>query len=121
MTGKDHLPFYQNLQAYYKLGCIQNVQSMKSFMREVGHTYIVSCLPRLRKSALLSLKSKNKEAALRHIRLLKLTSETREKCTSLLNRVEEVLSVIENAESTKQVWSFCWTCSDPSNATLYFL
>eukprot|EP00268_Persea_americana_P012555 TRINITY_DN15330_c0_g1_i1.p1 TRINITY_DN15330_c0_g1~~TRINITY_DN15330_c0_g1_i1.p1 ORF type:complete len:413 (+),score=84.46 TRINITY_DN15330_c0_g1_i1:180-1418(+) len=58
---------------------------------------------KLRKSALQSLKSKNKEGALRHVRLLKLTSETREKCTALLNRVEEVLSIIENTESTKQV------------------
>lgn len=56
-----------------------------------------------RRSALGSLKSGNKPAAQRHIRLSKMISETRAKCTVLLNRVEEVLGVIENAESTKQV------------------
>ncbi|KAJ0113355.1 hypothetical protein Patl1_00764 [Pistacia atlantica] len=56
-----------------------------------------------RKSALSSLQSGNKTVALRHARQLKLAKESREKCTSLLNRVEEVLSVIENAESTKKV------------------
>ncbi|XP_077218494.1 SNF7 family protein [Tasmannia lanceolata] len=56
-----------------------------------------------RKSALDSLKSGNKQAAHRHIRQLKLTSNSREKCTALLNRVEEVIGVIANAESTKKV------------------
>ena len=41
--------------------------------------------------------------ALRHARELKLANESREKCASFLNRVEEVLSVIANAESTKKV------------------
>ncbi|KAJ4727940.1 Charged multivesicular body 7 [Melia azedarach] len=56
-----------------------------------------------RKSALVSLQSGNKVVALRHARQLKLTKESREKCASLFNRVEEVVSVIENAESTKKV------------------
>ncbi|XP_058076087.1 uncharacterized protein LOC131224762 isoform X1 [Magnolia sinica] len=56
-----------------------------------------------RKSALDFIKSGNKKGALRHVRQLKLTSESREKCTSLLNRVEEVLNIIANAESTKKV------------------
>lgn len=56
-----------------------------------------------RQSALASLKSGNKKLALRHAREMKLGTENREKCTSLLNRVEEVLSVIANAESTKRV------------------
>ncbi|KAK3194426.1 hypothetical protein Dsin_025736 [Dipteronia sinensis] len=56
-----------------------------------------------RKSALASLQSGNKKVALRHARQLKLATESREKCTSLLNRVEEVLNVIANAESTKKV------------------
>uniref|UniRef100_A0A2P2IHC0 Charged multivesicular body protein 7 n=2 Tax=Rhizophora mucronata TaxID=61149 RepID=A0A2P2IHC0_RHIMU len=56
-----------------------------------------------RKLAIASLNSGNKTTALRHARLLKLASESREKCTSLLNRVEEVLNVIANAESTKKV------------------
>lgn len=61
-------------------------------------------LCRSRKSALTSLQSGNKTVALRHARQLKLAKESREKCTSLLNRVEEVLCVIENAESTKKVF-----------------
>ncbi|KAK9282142.1 hypothetical protein L1049_005054 [Liquidambar formosana] len=56
-----------------------------------------------RKSALASLNSGNRKVALRHAREIKLASESREKCTSLLNRVEEVLNVIANAESTKKV------------------
>ncbi|XVF72856.1 hypothetical protein PTKIN_Ptkin12aG0154300 [Pterospermum kingtungense] len=56
-----------------------------------------------RQSALASLKSGNKKLALRHARDMKLGTENREKCTSFLNRVEEVLSVIANAESTKKV------------------
>lgn len=58
-----------------------------------------------RQSALacLKLNSSNKRVALRHARELKLASESREKCISLLNRVEEVLNVIANAESTKTV------------------
>ncbi|XP_061967533.1 uncharacterized protein LOC133691170 isoform X3 [Populus nigra] len=56
-----------------------------------------------RKSALASLNSGNKKVALRHAREMKLASESRERCTSLLNRVEEVLNVIANAESTQKV------------------
>lgn len=41
--------------------------------------------------------------AIRHAREMKLASESREKCTSLLNRVEEILNAIMNAESTKKV------------------
>lgn len=58
---------------------------------------------RLRKSALNSLNSGNRKAALRRARELKMSYDSREKCTSLLNRVEEVISVIANAESTKNV------------------
>ncbi|CAK7348555.1 unnamed protein product [Dovyalis caffra] len=56
-----------------------------------------------RKSALASLSSGNKKVALRHAREMKVASEGRERCASLLNRVEEVLNVIANAESTKKV------------------
>ncbi|KAL1216239.1 hypothetical protein V5N11_018689 [Cardamine amara subsp. amara] len=55
------------------------------------------------KSALASLKSGHKKVALRHARELKLATESREKCTSLLNRVEEVLKTIADSESTKMV------------------
>ncbi|CAI0470112.1 unnamed protein product [Linum tenue] len=53
--------------------------------------------------ALASLKSGNKKAALRHARELKMASVSGEKCVSLLNRVEEILEVIANAESTRKV------------------
>ncbi|KAG8653364.1 uncharacterized protein LOC110615567 isoform X2 [Manihot esculenta] len=56
-----------------------------------------------RKSALVYVKSGNKKMAIRHAREMKLASESREKCTSLLNRVEEILNAIMNAESTKKV------------------
>ncbi|KAK1293014.1 hypothetical protein QJS10_CPB17g00837 [Acorus calamus] len=58
---------------------------------------------KFRKLALASLKSGNKQIALRHVRQLKSLSESRNKCTSFLDRVEEVLSAIADAESTKKV------------------
>ncbi|THG05846.1 hypothetical protein TEA_003957 [Camellia sinensis var. sinensis] len=60
-------------------------------------------ISRYRKLALASLQSGNKKVALKHARELKLSSESREKCTTLLNRVEEVLRVIADAESSKKV------------------
>ncbi|XP_043711408.1 uncharacterized protein LOC122660253 isoform X2 [Telopea speciosissima] len=56
-----------------------------------------------RKSALASLRTRNKDVALRYAKQLKLAHESREKCASLLNRVEEVLNIISHAESTKKV------------------
>lgn len=56
-----------------------------------------------RKRALLSFKAGNKNAAFRYVRQSKLFSESRNKCTQLLERVEEVISLIAIAESTKQV------------------
>lgn len=56
-----------------------------------------------RSCALASMKSGNRQVALKHAKQMKLTSQSREKCSSLLNRVEEVLSVVTDAESTKKV------------------
>ncbi|KAL1312848.1 hypothetical protein HN51_039430 [Arachis hypogaea] len=56
-----------------------------------------------RKSALASLHSGNKKLALRHARELKLATQSRDKCSSLLNRVQEVLGVIADAEATKKI------------------
>lgn len=53
--------------------------------------------------ALSSHKSGNKQVAYRYIRQVKLFSESRAKCISFLERVEEVLGLIANAESTKKV------------------
>ena len=65
--------------------------------------WFIYFLCRSRKTALAFLHSGNKKVALRHARELKLANESREKCATFLNRVEEVLSVIANAESTKKV------------------
>ncbi|PIN20113.1 hypothetical protein CDL12_07210 [Handroanthus impetiginosus] len=58
---------------------------------------------RSRNSALASLKAGNKTGALRHAKDLKLASQSRERYTALLDRVEEVLQVIADAESSKKV------------------
>ncbi|KAK4786970.1 hypothetical protein SAY86_010803 [Trapa natans] len=57
-----------------------------------------------RSLAVASLKSGDRRAALRYARELKLARESREKCDSLMNRVEEVLNVILDAESTRKVF-----------------
>uniref|UniRef100_A0ACD5VML0 Uncharacterized protein n=1 Tax=Avena sativa TaxID=4498 RepID=A0ACD5VML0_AVESA len=57
-----------------------------------------------RKRALVSFKVGNKNAAFRYVRQSKLFSESRNKCTQLLERVEEVICLIATAESTKQVY-----------------
>ncbi|KAM0954617.1 putative Snf7 family protein [Dioscorea sansibarensis] len=56
-----------------------------------------------RQMGLSSLKSGNKQVAYRYIRQVKLFSDSRAKCISFLERVEEVLSLIANAESAKKV------------------
>ncbi|VFQ88830.1 unnamed protein product [Cuscuta campestris] len=56
-----------------------------------------------RKAALASLKCGNKIAALRFAKELKLVSQSRDKCTNLVDRVEEVLRAIADAESSKKV------------------
>ncbi|PKA65692.1 hypothetical protein AXF42_Ash013107 [Apostasia shenzhenica] len=56
-----------------------------------------------RQMALVSFKSGNKQQARRHILQAKLFSENLGKCTSFLERVEEVLAAIADAESTKKV------------------
>lgn len=61
------------------------------------------CFCSSRKMALTSFKLGNKQAAFRCIRQSKMLSESRSKYTSLLDRVEKVLSNIANAESTKKV------------------
>ncbi|KAL6515870.1 hypothetical protein OROGR_019175 [Orobanche gracilis] len=56
-----------------------------------------------RTSALASLKVRNKRGALRYAAELKLISQSRERCTTLLERVEKVLQAITDAESLKKV------------------
>ncbi|GAA0138303.1 membrane traffic protein [Lithospermum erythrorhizon] len=57
----------------------------------------------IKELATVSLKMGNRTSALRHARELKLASQGREKCITLLNRVEEVLGIISDAESSKKV------------------
>ncbi|KAM3348227.1 hypothetical protein ACQJBY_021876 [Aegilops geniculata] len=57
-----------------------------------------------RRAALMSFKAGDKQGAFRYVRQSKLFSESRNKCTQLLERVEEVISLIASAESTKQVY-----------------
>ncbi|CAI9114649.1 OLC1v1015418C1 [Oldenlandia corymbosa var. corymbosa] len=56
-----------------------------------------------RGSAVACLRSGNRKLALRHAKELKVAYESREKCTILLNRVEEVLRVIGDIESSRKV------------------
>ncbi|KAJ1283398.1 hypothetical protein BS78_03G125500 [Paspalum vaginatum] len=57
-----------------------------------------------RRSALAAFKSRDKQAAYRYVRQSKLFSKSRSKCMQLLERVEEVISLIASAESTKKVY-----------------
>ncbi|CAL4950357.1 unnamed protein product [Urochloa decumbens] len=57
-----------------------------------------------RRRALASFKSGDKQAAYRYVRQSKVFSQSRSRCTQLLERVEEVISLIASAESTKKVY-----------------
>lgn len=56
-----------------------------------------------RNLALASLKQGNKKLALRYAKELKLASQSRERCSALLDQVEKVLQAITDAESSKEV------------------
>ncbi|KAL3652984.1 hypothetical protein CASFOL_002665 [Castilleja foliolosa] len=56
-----------------------------------------------RNSALGCLKDGNKRVALKYAAEMKMASQSRERCTALLERVENVLQVITDAESSKKV------------------
>lgn len=83
---------------YHNLHLIWTVEKLQQQVDVIDQRIEAS-----RKQALTSFKSGNKQAAYRHIRQSKLFSESRAKCTSLLERVEEVLRVIADNESTKKV------------------
>ncbi|EES00603.1 hypothetical protein BDA96_03G142900 [Sorghum bicolor] len=57
-----------------------------------------------RRRALASFKSGDKQAAYRYVRQSKLFSQSRSRCTQLLERIEEVISLIASAESNKKVY-----------------
>ncbi|XP_047953030.1 uncharacterized protein LOC125200052 [Salvia hispanica] len=56
-----------------------------------------------RESAIASLREANKKLALRHTKEMKLASQSRERCSALLDQVEKVLQAISDAESSKKV------------------
>lgn len=56
-----------------------------------------------RRRALASFKSGDKQAAYRYVRQSKLFSQSRSRCTQLLERIEEIISLIASAESNKKV------------------
>ncbi|KAF8392752.1 hypothetical protein HHK36_023101 [Tetracentron sinense] len=92
------------------LHLIWTVENLQQQLDVIDQRYEMS-----RKSALAYLKFGNKKVALRHARQLKLASKSREKCSSLLNQVEEVISVISNAESTKKAMEEVLGSWDPLN------
>ena len=59
-----------------------------------------------RRRALSSFKSGDKQGAYHYVRQSKVFSQSRNRCTQLLERVEEVISLIAIAESTKKVRFF---------------
>jgi len=56
-----------------------------------------------RNAAILALRSGDKQAALRHARRLKILTISKKKCESFMDRIEEVLTFIVDAETTKKV------------------
>lgn len=56
-----------------------------------------------RNAAILALRTGDKQAALRHARRLKTLTISKKKCESFMDRIEEVLTFIVDAETTKKV------------------
>ncbi|XP_057854673.1 uncharacterized protein LOC131064539 isoform X2 [Cryptomeria japonica] len=54
-------------------------------------------------SALSAIQAGNKQVSLRHVRYMKMALESKAKCVGFMDRVEEVLGVIVDTESTKKV------------------
>ncbi|CAH9058340.1 unnamed protein product [Cuscuta europaea] len=83
---------------YNVLHLIWTVEKLEQQLQLIDQRY-----EKTRKSALAYLKCGNKSAALRCAKELKLVSQSRDKCTNLLERVEDVLRLIADAESSKKV------------------
>lgn len=60
---------------------------------------------------MLALKSRDKKGALRHARRLKVLTTSKEKCETFMDRVDEVLTAIADAEATRKVCYACLRCS----------
>lgn len=60
---------------------------------------------------MLALKSRDKKGALRHARRLKVLTTSKEKCETFMDRIDEVLTAIADAEATRKVRNACLYCS----------
>ncbi|GFQ07838.1 charged multivesicular body protein 7, partial [Phtheirospermum japonicum] len=83
---------------YNVLHLIWTTEKLEQQLRLIDQRYQKS-----RDSALGCLKDGNKRVALRYAAEMKMASQSRERCTALLDRVENVLQVITDAESSKKV------------------
>lgn len=61
---------------------------------------------RARTSVIKSAKAGFRSEALRYVRSMKLLQLSREKCAGSMDKIENVLSLIADAETTKKVRSF---------------
>ncbi|XP_078435968.1 SNF7 family protein isoform X2 [Wolffia australiana] len=77
---------------YEVLHLIWTMEKMQEQLDTIDRRWELS-----RKAALVASKSGNKSIALRHIRYTKVLSRDRERYTSLLDRVEEVLGIVSEA------------------------
>ncbi|KAJ3676016.1 hypothetical protein LUZ60_003428 [Juncus effusus] len=83
---------------YYLLNLIWTEEKLNQQIDLINQNW-----QRSRQMALTCLKSGNKQAALRHIKQSKLISENREKFNSMHEKVENILQLISDAESAKNV------------------
>ena len=72
----------------------------RSQLKSVFPFYVCST----RNAAILALRTGDKQAALRHARRLKTLTISKKKCESFMDRIEEVLTFIVDAETTKKVF-----------------
>lgn len=78
-------------------------QPLMLFFLPFNRIILYRALCRSRNSALASLREGNKKLALRYTKELKLASQSRERCSALLDQVEKVLQAIMDAESSEKV------------------
>ncbi|GER41905.1 charged multivesicular body protein [Striga asiatica] len=93
--GADSTPLSVD---YSILHLVWTTEKLEQQLDSIDHRYQKS-----RTLALASIKDGNKKRALRYAAELKLASQSRERCLSFLQRVENVLEVITDAESSKKV------------------
>jgi hypothetical protein len=59
---------------------------------------------------MLAIKSGDKKGALRHARRLKVLTTSKGKCETFVDRIDEVLTSIADAEATRKASYLCFTC-----------